>query len=200
PDGGCSPRDGAGACACWAYAICSWARASRSGRTSSRPRRSSSGSSAATPSTATWTCSRSRSPSVPGTSPARRPPRLISETAVCSRTSSTVTFFSSASSAARISASVGSRLVTLRLHPAGAPERVAGHPARRNRSASLRSSCHHLLGVRVGGLLDGGGEHLVARGPRLDHPPLALGAVELGQRDLDAELRAHRRRPVQQAS
>ena len=36
------------------------------------------------------------------------------------------------------------------------------------------------------GLADGGGVHLGGRGAGPDHPPLALGAVELGQRHVGA--------------
>src|SRR4051812_36145072 len=99
----------------------------------------------------TW--SRSRSSSVPGARPALRPARLISETIVCTITSSTRTRLSSCSYIARSSSSVGGRSCSLIRRSIGRP-RLA-----------------HRLGV-----------HLAQARPPVEAPPLGRPAVGPGRR------------------
>ena len=95
-------------------------------------------------------------------SPALRAPRLSSVTIVCSSTSSTVM--------RSISASIWRSSSSLSCGSFG----VAAHGTRL------------LLVVGRVGLPDGRGVHLGGRGAGVDHAALALGAVELGQRDVGA--------------
>src|SRR3954468_4202900 len=116
------------------------------------------------------TCPRSRSSSVPGATPALRPPRLISETMVCTTTSSTRTRLSSCSYIARSSSSVGGRSCSLIRWSIG------------------RARLAHSVGVDV-----------AQRGAAVQRAALALCAVERGQRDVEAVLGARRLRPRQDA-
>src|SRR5260370_33310577 len=68
-------------------------------------------------------------------------------------------------------------------------------------SAALRHpdrSRRYLLVIAGARLANRAGHDLVERRPGVEHASLALGAVELGERDLDAELRAHRSGPREQ--
>src|SRR5437016_11086382 len=69
------------------------------------------------------------------------------------------------------------------------------HALRCQPRARPRRSYPHLLSVALARLLYDAREHLLAAGPRLDHLALALGAVALGERGLDAQLGAQRQRP-----
>src|SRR3954462_11387846 len=125
---------------------------------------------ALTASMALRTCSGSRSPSVPGATPAFRPPRLLSESMGSTSTSSTRTRLSSSSYIARSSSSVGGRSCSL-IHGSIGRARLA-----------------HGLGVDV-----------AQRGTPVERPPLALRAVELGQCDIQAMLGPDGLRPGQGA-
>src|SRR4051794_12893458 len=123
-----------------------------------------------TASIAIRTWSRSRSSSVPGARPALRPARLIRETMVCTSTSSTRTRLSSCSYIARSSSSVGC------------------------------GSCS-LIGRSIGRarLAHGIGVDIAQARAAVEGAALALGAVELGQRDVEALLAADGLGPGQQA-
>src|SRR5258708_1236701 len=74
-----------------------------------------------------------------------------------------------------------------------APPPAPGAPRRADRS------CRYPLVIGGARLAHRAGQDLVERRPGVEHPPLALCAVELGKRNLDAELRAHRSGPGEES-